>query len=197
MADERDRDLPEFALDALAEAPELANALALVATAVDTSALPVGLRARLLASANGAKDRFAPFENRLAELFDLGAERVRELLSALSDAARWEPGPLAGSTLFHLEGGPRVATADAGFVRLPAGLEFPLHRHLGAERVLLLEGSYRDSDGKLWVPGDVHEMPAGSCHAFTVDADGSLLIATVLDAGIEIDGMGVVSAKKP
>ncbi len=123
---------------------------------------------------------------------------MRDLLSSLSDAARWEPGPLPGSSLFHLDGGPRIATADAGFVRLPAGLEFPVHRHLGSERVLLLEGSYRDSDGKHWGPGRCarnarRQLP----RVHGGQRTRSLLIATVLEAGIEIAGMGVVNAKKP
>ena len=191
-----DRDVPEFALEALEDAPEeLREALALVETAAETTPLPVGLRARLLASSSSSRERFAPFERRLSELFDLGAERIRELLTEIADPATWTAGPLPGSSLFHLEGGPRVATADAGFVRLPAGMPFPHHEHLGDERVLLLEGSYTDSEGRHYRPGDIHEMPAGSAHAFTVDEDSPLLLATVVVTGIEIPGLGAVNVK--
>ena len=34
------------------------------------------------------------------------------------------------------------------FARFAPGLRFPRHKHTGAERVLVLEGSYIDSDGR-------------------------------------------------
>jgi anti-sigma factor ChrR (cupin superfamily) len=47
----------------------------------------------------------------------------------------------------HLVGGSATAGADVGFVRITAGTTFPPHRHLGEEHVLVLQGSYQDSDG--------------------------------------------------
>jgi anti-sigma factor ChrR (cupin superfamily) len=58
----------------------------------------------------------------------------------------------------HLTAGPR-SPADAGFVRVAAGTVFPLHRHVGDETVLVLQGSYSDSDGAVVRAGEQARMP--------------------------------------
>ena len=50
---------------------------------------------------------------------------------------------LPGMDLFHIQGGPAVADAVNGFVRLAAGLHFPPHTHVGNEKVFVLEGAAR------------------------------------------------------
>src|SRR5690349_8634603 len=81
-------------------------------------------RAALLRALDGAERLFA-FLPDLTRMFDLGAERVRELLRKIDDATVWEPGPLPGIQLMHFPGGPNALGVDTGFVKLPAGLQFP------------------------------------------------------------------------
>jgi len=104
----------------------------------------------------------------------------------LSDAPEsWGPGPLPGVELMHFAGGPRVATADTGFVRVPPHFEFPSHRHLGEERVLIISGGYREDTGRLFGPGDLHVMQPDTTHAYTVLPEGCLL-ALVLYTGVDL-----------
>jgi anti-sigma factor ChrR (cupin superfamily) len=69
---------------------------------------------------------------------------------------------------------------------MPASFEWPRHRHTGQERVLILEGAYRDSSGRLYRAGDIHEMGADTEHGFTVLPDSPLLLALVLHGQIEM-----------
>lgn len=149
---------------------------------------PPTLRSRLLQTISSPVERFAPFQDKVADMIDLGVERARELLATIADKSSWEAGPLPGVELIHFDGGPRVAHADVGFVRVPAGTHFPHHRHLGVERGMILAGTYRDSDGKLLGPGDIDEKQPGTEHSYDVSPDSDLVILVVLDQGIEIIG---------
>jgi hypothetical protein len=187
MSNERDDDFPELAREALGEADALALTGALP-TALGDEAPPPTLRSRLLETVSSPVERFAPFQDKVADMIDLGVERARELLATIADKASWVPGPLPGVELIHFDGGPRVAHADVGFVRVPAGAHFPHHRHLGVERGMILSGSYRDSDGNWLRPGDVDEKQPGTEHSYDVAPDADLLILVVLDQGIEVIG---------
>ncbi len=79
-----------------------------------------------------------------------------------------------------------MAGLDTGLVRLKKGMPFPRHRHVGAERVLILEGSYRDHEQRLYAPGDFHDMAAGTEHALQMSADEDVLLAVILSAEIEV-----------
>ncbi len=190
--------LPDFVQEAreadaelrAAEEAELGEALAALTQALPPEAAPPGGRRRLVEAARSGVTRWAPFFGRVSALFDVTDERARELLTLADDPARWVAGPLPGVELLHLEGGPRVAQADVGLVRQPAGMHFPAHRHLGDERALLLEGGYRDDQGRLYRPGHLHEMPAGSVHSYDVLRDGPCLIALVLFGGIDLEDVG-------
>jgi quercetin dioxygenase-like cupin family protein len=152
---------------------------------------PAGLRQRLLAEVATPRLRFAPMFPALSELFDLGDAALGALFERATDAAQWSASPVPHVRLLHLQGGPRVSGADNGLVRIAAGARFPLHRHLGAERLLVLEGSYRDErSGRVYAPGDLHEMPAGSEHSYVVLPERELLAAVSLVAGVDVDGIG-------
>lgn len=162
-----------------------------LALALPPSTPSAGLRGRLLASVAAPAGRFAPMIDRLAALIDAGAERAEALLEGLGDPGRWLP-MLPGIGLVHIEGGPAVAGADVGFVRIEAGVRFPFHRHLGDERVLVLQGEVLDDSGERARAGDLLAMPAGGAHAFRA-GDAEALIYAVVVFGVEIPGVELPS----
>ncbi|HYP87200.1 MAG TPA: hypothetical protein VEQ59_03590, partial [Polyangiaceae bacterium] len=109
---------------------ELLTALVDHLPAVD-SVPSLGLRSRLLASTAEPSRRFAPLYGALAELFDLNDAALSALFERAAAPAAWTDAPIPSTSLVHLQGGPRVAGADNGLVRLQAGARFPAHRHLG------------------------------------------------------------------
>jgi hypothetical protein len=140
-------------------------------------------RRRLLAALETG-ERFSPFARDLASAFDLSLARVRELCELIDDPSAWQAGPLPGISLMHFAGGPNAIAPDTGFVRLPRGLQFPYHRHLGHELNYVLEGAVRDGDGTLYLPGEAIAMTPGSEHDFSVPGDADALIA-VAQAGFD------------
>jgi anti-sigma factor ChrR (cupin superfamily) len=180
----------------LRECPHCARELAalddaLAALPLDLPPAPAtaALRERLLASA--ARDPAGRFESlvaRVATMIDLAADKARELLVKIDDAASWVPGP-GTSRLIHLPYGPALAAdSNVGFVRLAAGKVFPEHVHLGDEHVLVLQGGLEDSGGDRLVRGMEARMPAGSSHTFRALPGADLVYLVVLRAGIEIPG---------
>lgn len=200
---ERERELlEEYVLGRLSKADESELLKALASSAplrrelaslreIAAAGLSVGevkprpqARAALLRALDGPERRFA-FLPDLTRMFDLGVERVRELLRKIDDATSWEPGPLPGITLMHFPGGPNALGVDTGFVRLPAGLQFPPHRHLAYEINYVLEGAMLNSDGTLYLPGEAIVSDKDSVHAFSIPTTGDTLIA-VAQGGFEI-----------
>ena len=196
--------IPEWSLGALA-ASEAAEVAAHVATCASCAAesvraremietlgllpepVPVGahVRARLLASTRD-EGRLARLTGTLARFLDVTREKSRALLEAIDVAAAWEPGPLPSIALIHVTGGPRVAAADCGLLRLPAGLEWPLHRHVGDEAMLILEGAIAEVGGATYTAGAVLAKAAGTEHAFRALPDGDCVCAVVVFEGIEM-----------
>jgi cupin domain len=172
----------------LARSPELRAELAAaieaysaLADGVPTIAPPAALKKRLLESISAPEERFAPFASKVAEYFDLAFDRVRELMRQISDpATEWNPGPLPGILIMDFDGGPRAAAADCGFVKLPPGLHFPWHRHIGLEINYVMRGRIRDWDGTIYGPGEAIEKQAGSEHEFWV-LDEEVLLAVVVE----------------
>jgi anti-sigma factor ChrR (cupin superfamily) len=139
--------------------------------------------------------RYAPLYGQLAELFDLPDAALSSLFEQSELPAAWVVTPIAGVELFHLQGGPRAADADNGLVRIRAGARFPQHRHLGAERVLVLAGGYRDEpSGHVYRAGDLHEMVEGSSHAYTALDERELLLAVSVLRGVDVAGYGPLTA---
>jgi putative transcriptional regulator len=71
-------------------------------------------------------------------------------------------------------------------IRMAPGRGYPRHRHVGEERVLVLQGGYRDEAGR-YQAGDTVVQPPGSVHhpvALEGDED-CILLATAL-GGIEL-----------
>lgn len=193
MTRPRQPELPDFARESGAGADaELSRALTELTTGA--TAPPQLLRERLLASIARPRLRFAPLFGALSELFDLGDSALAELFERAESPRQWAASQVPATELLHLVGGPRVAGADNGLVRIAAGARFPTHRHLGFERVLVLAGGYRDEpSGRLYLPGDSHEMAPGSSHAYTALPERPLLLAVSLLSGVEVEGYGTLS----
>jgi quercetin dioxygenase-like cupin family protein len=123
--------------------------------------------------------RYAPFFARAAELFDLSESAVVAQLTRLKDPNSWTFAGLPGISSVRVEAGPRVQAAETLFVRFNPGTRFPLHRHLGQERVLVLEGSYADSNGVLHRAGELRDWPSDTEHSFRV-GDETCIFASVV-----------------
>ncbi|MFZ5890373.1 MAG: cupin domain-containing protein [Myxococcota bacterium] len=147
------------------------------------------VRERLLAAVASPALRWAPLFGKLGALFDLPDAELTRMAERAALASEWQSVPLPGVELFHLQGGPLLAGADAGLVRVQAGIHFPEHRHLGEERVLILEGEARESDGTLRRPGDIVVMPPDSSHDFVVLPGKPLVYALVLFGPVEIGNL--------
>ena len=194
--DEREA-LPSFVREALGDdegrsdetlAREVDRALVALATALPAEVPAGSVRTRLLTAATAGPMRYAPFFERLARLFDLSRDSIVGVLLKAASESEWEPGPHPSVRVLHFQGGPAVAGADTGLVRMPADFVWPSHRHNGVERALILEGEYVESGGRLYRAGDIHEMGPGSVHSFTVPPGSPLLLAVSLVGGLEILG---------
>lgn len=141
-------------------------------------------RAALLRALDSG-ERFSPFLDDLARHFDLAKTRVRELFHLIDDATRWEPGPMPGIDVMHFAGGPHAIAPDTGFVRLPRGFRFPMHRHVGHEVNYVLQGAIRDGDGTLYLPGEAIIKAPHTTHDFSIPEDADALVA-VVHAGFEL-----------
>lgn len=202
MSDPRDL-LPEYALDMLspeaaasvedylkahpdarAEVDALREGASELAAALTAVAPSPSTRDRLMASV-AADGRFARFTDAMAKMFDVTADRAAQLLELVDYAGSWVEGP-GPSRLVHFEGGPAVASADNGFVHIPADTDFPRHEHLGREVSLILQGSATDDQGKTYRPGDLVVLETGSSHSFR-SSPGEPLIFAVSVAGIRFD----------
>jgi len=129
--------------------------------------------------------RFERFVTRFQHLFDVTAERAREVLGWVDDPSRWEAFK-PGSWLIHFEAGPACAGADNGLVKVSAGAPFPWHGHDGEETALVLQGSGRDHKGNVLHAGDVWVEHAGTQHEFHA-GEGEDLVFAVRVYGVDFD----------
>ena len=140
-----------------------------------------------MARTEGRFDRFAPV---VAELLDVSEARATELLDGIARDEVWVDSPIPDVRLYHLEGGPKVAGAITGFVRMPQGAVFPEHQHLGDEAVLVVQGSFEDGvSGRVYRAGDVVRMAAETSHDFRARPGPSLVYLVVLAEGLKIGEM--------
>ena len=185
--------LPELLLEADPN-HDLRLAEALSDLVPPAKAPPQLLRERLLATVARPRLRYAPLFGKLTELFDLDETALAALFERAATSTAWTAAQIPGTELMHLQGGPRVAGADNGLVRVAAGTRFPSHRHLGLERVLVLDGGYRDEqDGRLYLPGDWQQMQPGTSHAYSALDERDALLAVSVVAGVDVEGFGVLS----
>lgn len=134
---------------------------------------------RLEGTVGKAPYRYAPFFSRAAELFDLSEDAVIAELARLDDPKVWTFAGLPGISHVTVRGGPRVQSAETLLVRFKPGVYFPRHEHTGLERVLVLEGSYEDSNGVEHLPGELREWPSGTEHSFKVRKEACIFASVV------------------
>ncbi len=167
---------------ALVERPDLATEVdAFRETAAELFVLAEPVRPsphvkhRLMSALTGG--RFAGLAAAFAKIFDVTAEKGRELLAWIEDPTKWEPmNPLA--QVIHFPAGPACVGADTGFVRVAPGGTFPYHAHGGSEVSLILAGSAVTSDGKVLRAGDEVSEEAGTAHDLTNTGDEDFIYAS-------------------
>lgn len=131
--------------------------------------------------------RYAPFFGRIGELWDLSEDEVAQLLTRAANREAWRRPALPGIQVVDVVGGASTRSATLHLVRLSPGAKFPVHYHVGYETLLVLEGSYTDSLGRLVRAGEAHVMVPGTEHSFLVSEDGPCVAASI-HSGLEFTG---------
>ncbi|HUJ56910.1 MAG TPA: cupin domain-containing protein [Kofleriaceae bacterium] len=156
-----------------------------LASAAPPVAPSAGVKARLMSSIGAG--RFERFAARLAKLYDFSIDRAREALGLIDRAASWKPElPVPGILAIDIAAGPACAGCDTGFVKIDAGCTFPWHTHRGEEVNVLLQGTLRDHEGKLYRPGDEVVLAKGASHEIAAVGDEDVIIAARVFDGIDL-----------
>jgi len=150
------------------------EAFALIALMAPPIALASSQKDRLMASVQGVA-RFAPFQDRLCQILDIGREALQSLLARIDGP--WEASPWPGVELLHLPGGPATLGADVGFVRIAPNTPFPYHDHRH-ETVLILQGGLIDADGSIHHAGET--LLRSTPHHFQALPEEYLIYAVVV-----------------
>jgi anti-sigma factor ChrR (cupin superfamily) len=158
---------------------ELADpGLALATDGLPALSVEAGARARLL-EALDPYQRFARFERAVADLLQVSPAQAAAALRSIDDEAAWQV-QAPGVAYLPVAAGPDAGFFLAGFLRVAAGLEFPLHEHLGDEVTLVLQGAFEESQSReVFRPGQPSRMPAGSRHTLRALPGGPDLVGLV------------------
>jgi anti-sigma factor ChrR (cupin superfamily) len=161
---------------------EITEALHLLALTLPPIAPPPELRVRLLAAVAGPVSDHA---GALAGMFERPEPELRALLQRLERGQLpWTPA-FPGIEHHSVSAG---HGRDCGLFRVAPGVLFPHHRHVGEERMRVLQGSCSDSLGVVLGPGDEHSFPAGTAHALLTHHGPPLVLAYV-SHGTEFTGL--------
>jgi len=159
---------------------------------------PSSLRDALLRAP--LRGRLHRFVSPVAGLMDVDDVTARQLLDGLDEPEPFEPGPFPDRDieLRHITGGPRVANAITGFVRVGSGAVFPHHEHLGEEHVLILQGHCVEAGSAVVAgPGQILTRPAGSAHEISaLPGATDLLYLAVVYTGVKI-GDAIMGPNSP
>lgn len=188
MTGPRDTLLDPFLEEVTADPTEVEAFVGLV-EGLGAQAPPARAKDRLL-NASRLPGRFDRFARIVADLLDVPLDIARGMLDGIEEPARWKPSLMPGMSHHDLTGGPGVRDAITGFVRLPAGSQFPHHRHLGDEHVLVIQGHYVDLEDSTEVgPGEVAHHGPDTAHGLSIVEGGpDLLYLIVAHGGVEIGG---------
>ena len=154
--------------------------LDLLARAIVPTTPPAALRNRLFARIGGP-DRFLPMLDRFATLCDLPTGEARETLDKIDEPDVWED-LVEGVRFFDFEGGPAIGDAHGGLVRVAPGAKFPMHTHVGEERILVLQGRAEDEHGRTYRAGDFVTSADGTSHYVRTVGDQEVIYAAVVIA---------------
>jgi len=140
------------------------------------------LRQSLIASLN-PETPFQGYVDRFMKLFDLDRKDVESLFDKIVDTTSGllQPAPLPKTSLHYFDGGPNVANATCGIIKLKAGSVFPAHQHLGKETVLVLQGTAKDQDGMEYYPGDTIVSEENTSHSLKIGKKDDLIFAVILE----------------
>jgi anti-sigma factor ChrR (cupin superfamily) len=138
------------------------------------------LRTRLLSRVTGT-DRYLPFLDRVAEMFDLPEAQAQDHLHSIDRPDDWDD-MLPGVRFRDFDGGPALGEAHGGLIRLQPGTTFPQHTHIGRERVLILQGRMEDDTGKQYRAGDLIVSEDGTAHEFRAIGDQEVIYAAAVIA---------------
>lgn len=156
------------------------DVLELLARAVAPTTPPPALRARLFGRIAG-RDRFLPMLDRFADLCDLPAAEAQDHLHKIDQDDAWEE-LVDGVRFFDFDGGPGIGEAHGGLVRVAPGASFPMHTHVGEERILVLAGAAEDDQGRVFRAGDVVVSADGTSHVVRTLGDKEVIYAAVVIA---------------
>ncbi len=180
-----DEELDPFLREVAESGVSAEDAMDALASSLEPAPVPDALRARILASTR-TEGRFASFAAQVAEIVDVAVDTAKELLLGIDEDESWGPAAVPAMKLYNFEGGPAVANAIAGFVRMPVGSVFPHHSHIGEETLLVLQGSFRESNGDVVGPGEVKVSGTDVEHSFEVLEGPELIYLVVVHDGIRI-----------
>jgi anti-sigma factor ChrR (cupin superfamily) len=119
--------------------------------------------------------RYAPFFERLSGLWQLPVAQVQSELARAGEPSRWSPTLLSGMRLFDVQDNQQGARAR--LIHFAPGAHFPQHRHLGRERVLVLEGAYTDGSGLEVHAGDEQSTAEGVEHELRILGTSRCVVA--------------------
>ena len=187
MAPRRD-EWPAFLREALEPEPEIDGELLsqLPAVLEPGKQRPAGFD-RLMGAVADPPMAYAPFFDRLVDLWGVDESEMLRVLERSRDPRGWRRGPLPGAGVIAVRSGKETAGVSVCLARFAPGFRFPKHRHPGPEAVLVLRGGYTDSSGRVVRPGDQQHMASGSEHALEVHK-GEPCIVGVRQEGMEFTG---------
>lgn len=161
---------------------EINNILETLALAEEPMAPSMGLKQTLMASLN-TKTPFHGYVERFMKYFDLKRSDVEALFNTLvnSPDTLFESSPLPKTYIFYFDGGPSVAHATCGLVKIKAGSIFPAHTHQGKEWMLILQGTAVNNKGIRHLPGDTVFSDKGSSHSLRISKQEDFIFAVVLE----------------
>lgn len=124
----------------------------------------VDLLQRIFSSV-GHVERFSGFAPRLGELLAVSRNDARRALHAFADVNSWPLHPLPGMRAFPLAS-PSVAAGGRAILACfePTSM-VPPHRHWGDETILVFQGAFESSEGRIIAIGDELRSKPGSLHS--------------------------------
>ena len=95
----------------------------------------------------------------------------------------WKPTKHPGISLLWLHS-QRPCGDTVVLIRMEPGASYPAHRHVGVERLFVLQGAYRDRAGVYHAGEEVVHPPGSSHHPIAEPGEDCILLATA-EQGIE------------